>query len=297
MTESPHIVQLDEQNFMAVVVDGSAQTPVLLDFWADWCEPCKALMPVLEKLAIEYDGGFVLAKLDTEAHPGIAQQVGIRSLPTVMLFSGGQPVGQFSGAQPEAEVRRFLETHIGPSGAGAAAEEEPAGDDVVAQAMALFEQGHAEEARKRLSEAQAQDPENAEILLALGQIAVATGELETAESCLQALPESVRDGTQGRRLAATVALARESGASDSVQSLQSAFEANPEDSEGRYRLALAMALAGDVQGGMDHLLHLVRTDPGHADGAPREKLLALFDVLGEDPLAGQYRRKLFALLH
>ena len=295
MTDSPHIVALDEQNFMAVVVEGSVERPVLLDFWADWCEPCKTLMPILEKLAIEYDGAFVLAKLDTEAHPGIAQQVGIRSLPTVMLFSGGQPIGQFTGAQPETEVRRFLETHVGLPGAAPGEAQAEAG--TVAEAMALFEQGQSEEARALLGAAQAEEPENAEVLLALGQVTVATGELETAESCLQALPEAVRDGTQGRRLAATLALARESEPGESVQSLQAAHEANPDDSAVRYRLAVATALAGDVPGAMDHLLHLVRTDPEHDDGAPRRKLLSLFDVLGDDPLVGQYRRRLFALLH
>ena len=293
MTDSPHIVQLDEQNFMEVVVDGSQTTPVLVDFWADWCEPCKALMPILEKLAVEYDGAFVLAKLDTERFPGIAQQAGIRSLPTVMLFSGGRPVDQFMGAQPETEIRRFLETHVGPpAGVG----EEP-GDTVLARAMALFEQGDAEAAQAMLRAAQAEEPENAEILLALGEVSVAAGDLETAESCLKALPEATREGVRGRRLAASVSLARESGSGESLATLQSAHAADPADSGTRYRLAVATALAGDVQGGMDHLLHLVRTDPEHDGGAPREKLLALFDLLGDDPLAGRYRRKLFALLH
>lgn len=297
MTDSPHIVQLDEQNFMQVVVEGSDRTPVLVDFWADWCAPCKALMPVLEKLAVEYDGAFVLAKLDTEAHPGIAQQLGIRSLPTVKLFSGRQLVDEFMGALPEAEVRRFLEAHVGPPGAAPADDGDAPAAGPVADAMALFEGGDADGALALLREAQAAEPADPEILLALGQVAVATGELDTAESCIAALPEEVRDGAKGKRLAAIVALARESDASESVQSLQAKLDADENDSDARYRLAIARALGGDVQSGMDHLLHLVRTDPGHADGAPREKLLALFDVLGDDPLVGKYRRKLFALLH
>ena len=295
MTDSPHIVQLDEQNFMEVVVEGSDRTPVLVDFWADWCAPCKALMPILEKLAIEYDGAFVLAKLDTEAQPGIAQQLGIRSLPTVKLFSGRQLIDEFMGALPETEVRRFLEAHVGPPGAPADAEEAAGGP--VLEAMALFEGGRTEEALALLREAQAAAPEDPEILLALGQVAVSSGDLETAESCVAALPEEIRDDARGRRLTAILALARESDASAGLAELQAAHAADPTDSAVRYRLAIAQALAGDVQGGMDNLMHLVRTDPEHADGAPRAKLLALFDILGDDPLVGQYRRKLFALLH
>jgi len=297
MADSPFIVQLDEQNFMQLVVEASDTTPVLVDFWADWCAPCKALMPILEKLAIEYNGAFILAKLDTEAHPGIAQQLGIQSLPTVKLFKDRQLLNEFMGALPESEVRAFLEANVGPALPAEVAEPEIEEDSNVATAMALFDQGQTEQAKQLLQAAQAEEPENAEILLALGQVCISTADLDTAESCLKALPEAERDSAQANRLAGTLELARESDSSTSPQVLQAELDKDPSSSEARYKLAIAEALAGNVQTGMDHLLKLVQTDPGYNDGAPREKLLALFNVLGNDPLVGQYRRKLFASLH
>lgn len=297
MADSPHIVQLDEENFMQVVVEGSDHTPVLVDFWAEWCGPCKSLMPILEKLAIEYNGAFILAKLDTEAHPGIAQQLGIRSLPTVKLFKDRQLVNEFMGALPESEVRAFLDANVGPALPAEEEIEEDVGDNRVLTAMAMFEAGKTDEARALLQEVQAEEPENPEVLLALGQVCVSTGDLETAESCLKALPEADQDGAQAQRLAGIIELSRESDAGDSPAALREELEKDPASSETRYKLAIAESLAGNIQTAMDHLLKLVQTDPGYNEGAPREKLLALFKVLGDDPLVGQYRRKLFTSLH
>jgi len=297
MTDSPFIVQLDEQNFMQVVVEASDTTPVLVDFWADWCEPCKTLMPILEKLAIEFNGAFILAKLDTEAHPGIAQQLGIRSLPTVKLFKDRQLANEFMGALPESEVRSFLEANVGPALPAEDAAEAAVEESAVTTAMSLFEQGDAEAAKKMLQAAQAEDPENTDVLLALGQVCVSTGDVETAESCLKALPEVTREGPQALRLAGILEIAKESDTSQTAQSLQAELDKDPASSQTRYNLAIAEALAGNVQVAMDHLLKLVQVDPDFNEGAPRTKLLAMFNVLGDDPLVGQYRRKLFALLH
>lgn len=299
MADSPYIIALSEENFMEVVVEGSEKHPVLVDFWADWCGPCKTLMPILEKLAMEYRGGFVLAKLDTEAHPGIAQQLGIRSLPTVKMFKDKQLVDEFMGALPEAEVRAFLDKHqiaIG-SGGDDAQEDEAPQDSIVSTAMALYESGEVEAAKAMLQQAQAEDPSNHEILLALGQICVSTGDLDTANSCLAALPEEHKDSSNANRLAGTLELAKEADTSKTVQVLEQELAAQPDSSELQYQLSISKALAGDVQSGMDGLLALVQKDPDFNDGAPRQKLLALFNVLGSDPLASQYRRKLFALLH
>jgi len=293
MADSPHIIVLDESNFVQVVVEGSAEQPVLVDFWADWCGPCKSLMPILEKLAIEYDGQFILAKLDTEAHPGIAQQLGIRSLPTVKLFKDRQLVDEFMGALPESDVRTFLEKHVEP-----AAEAEPGMDPRVAQAMALFESGQIEQSRELLQQAQAEDPSNTDILLALGQVCVAMNDLETAESCVTALPEEVRDDVQGKRLAATIKLARETGGEAMDRgTLEADLQADAGNSEARYKLALLNATEGELEPALQDLLVLLQKDPEYNEGAPRKKLIELFDVMGEDPLVGVYRRKMFTLLH
>jgi putative thioredoxin len=255
-------------------------------------------MPILEKLAVEYNGAFILAKLDTEAHPGIAQQLGIKSLPTVKLFHNRQQVDEFMGALPEGDVRKFLEKHVGaPAAADDNNSTEEPGDARVSQAMTLHEQGQYEEARSLLQQVQADEPENVEALLALGQVCVSLADLDTADSCLNALPEESRSGAQAQRLAGIIELARESDQSLSSQDLQKSLDSDPDNAATRYQLAISMALGGDVQQAMDHMLILIQKKPDYNDGAPREKLLALFNVLGDDPLVGQYRRKLFALLH
>jgi len=286
MADSPFIVQLDELNFMQVVVEGSDTTPVLVDFWADWCAPCKSLMPILEKLAIEFNGAFILAKLDTEAHPGIAQQLEIRSLPTVKLFKNRQLVNEFMGALPESEVRSFIETNVGPALSENEDAAEGPSDNRVLQAMNLYEQGQVEAATQMLKAAQAEDPQNAEILLALGQISVSTGDVEVAESCLKALSEEDRKGAQALRLEGILEIARESDTQADPKVLQAQLNEDPGNSETRYNLAIAEALAGNVQVAMDHLLELVKTDPGYNEGAPRTKLLAMFNVLGDSIDAG-----------
>lgn len=301
MSESPYIVHLDETNLIDVVVEGSMKQPVLVDFWADWCQPCKHLMPVLEKLVEEYNGAFILAKLDADAHQDIVAQMGVRGFPTCRLFVNKQAVDEFTGALPESEVRRFLEQYISTDDIPPADAEEveaaPPEATPIQQAMALAERGDSENAKAVLKAAQAEDPENTDVLVMLGQLSVADNELETASSCLKAMTEEAREEPAAKRLAGTIALAEAADMSVNLDQLSQTLSDNPKDSAARYQMALHTALQGDLQGGMDHLLEVVKHDANYEDGAARNQLIALFDVLGSDPLAGQYRRKMFALLH
>ena len=196
------------------------------------------------------------------------------------------------GALPEAEVRTFLSNHV------EAGDSEIAGDPALEQAMDLFEQGDIKGSRAQLQQLQATDPANVSVLLALGQVCVADSDIDTAESCYNALSDDDKDSVAARRLSATIALSREmAGDEKSLDQWQSQLAGNADDSEARYKVAIHNAAAGNMEQGLDELLTLMQKDPEYNDGAARKKLLNLFDVLGSDPLAGQYRRKMFALLH
>ncbi|MEM9604384.1 MAG: tetratricopeptide repeat protein [Pseudomonadota bacterium] len=284
MAESPHIVEVNEQNFMQVVVEGSLTQPVLVDFWADWCEPCKQVMPALEKLADEGQGAFVLAKCNADENQNICAQIGIRSLPTGLLFSQGQPVDQFMGAQPEGELRAMLERHISFPPAA----ERP----VTEQADALLAAGDVEGAVALLRAAQAEDPENGDILVALGQASMVAGDSETVETILAHLPESHKDKPEVARLRGLMSFANADNPELNFGDLGAAVEADTATSEQRYQYAVKLMTRERFQDAMDQFLALMLRDRDYADDAARKALIAAFDVLGQDPLVSTYRRKL-----
>lgn len=289
MADSPHIVEVTKENFESVILQGSMQGPVLIDFWADWCAPCKSLMPVLEKLAEEYQGAFTLAKVDTEAEQEIAQQLGIRSLPTVKLIVNGAAVDEFTGALPEAEVRAFLEKHIGPPVAA-----EPETADPISQAAELQAQGQTEQALAMLREAQAAEPENGDIAIALGQACVAAGNYDDARQCLSILSE---DDAKKPAAAILRGLLTLSDADDSSRDESTVAATADSDSDAAHQLGIKQALRGDFEPAVDTLLALMQRDPKFGDGGARKTILSIFDIMGDDPQVGVLRRRMFAFLH
>lgn len=289
MPDSPFIHEATPENFVQIVIEGSKNVPVLVDFWADWCQPCQMLMPILAKLADEYQGKFILAKVDTEAHQAIAMQLGIRSLPTVKLFINGQPVDEFMGAQPESVVREFLGKYIEAGGNSEASLSE--------QAMHLFDAGDTQGANTLINTALEQDPENNQAWLALAQLALASGEYDKVTIALDKLPADERKKPEASRIAGLLKFSELADSQIDFNTLAQQAEDGAIDTEGRYQLAIHSLLQGAAEQALQQLLLLLQQAPEWREGEARKSLIAVFDVLGTDPLVSQYRRKMFNLLH
>ncbi|MGE5155266.1 MAG: thioredoxin [Bdellovibrio bacteriovorus] len=287
MADSPYIVTLTAANFESVVLDGSFERPVLVDFWADWCAPCRMLMPILAKLADEYRGRFILAKLDTEQERALAAQFGIRSLPTVQLFKDGRPVDQFMGALPEGQIREFLDRYL-----------PRASDGLLAQAQGMLAAGDLGRARELIERARAEDPENARLALAEIQLAVAQGQIEEAQTALDRLPLELANDPEVAALRGQLLFAAALEGSPDPAALERRLASDPKDSEARYQLAAQRVLAGDYESALELLLELVRRDRAYGEDAGRKGMVAIFDLLGgEGGLVSRYRARMMTALY
>lgn len=286
MSDSPYIVEITAENFQHVVLDGSREVPVLVDFWADWCQPCKMLMPLLAQLADAYQGKFILGKLNTEEQQALAMQFGIRSIPTCKLFRNGNEVDEFAGALPESEIRAFLDKHLPRESDGA-----------VAAAEQLLASGDPGAALEILSPAQASDPSNTRILRAMAQAYAIQGDYPAANAALDALPEEEQASPEIGILRGQMYFAEVAPQPEDVAALQARLEADGKDSEALYKVALAAVMSQDFASAIDLLLKLMASDRSYGDDAARHALLKLFDMLGDDPLVANSRRRMFNLLH
>ncbi|MBE0487065.1 thioredoxin [Marinobacter sp.] len=287
MTASPYIFDATMDNFQQKVMEASASTPILVDVWAEWCAPCKQLIPILEKLAEEYQGNFQLAKVNADEQQELTSSLGVRSLPTVILVKDGQAVDGFNGAQPESEIRKVLDKHI----------EAPA-EDPYEKAHALWDAGDVDGALVILTELNQKDPENLDVLIDLAQLKAEQGDLETAEQVLDSLPPEEKLQHKAKQLAARVKFMRQSGELPPQAELEAKLEANPEDPEALHQLALHRVLQDNNAGAMDLLIRLMQADSTYKDGIAKTTLVELFEKLGNNnPDVRTYRRKLYTLMH
>jgi putative thioredoxin len=281
-----HVFDANAQNFEADVMQRSMQTPVLLDFWAEWCGPCKVLGPMLEALAAEFGGGFLLAKVDVEAEQELGAAFQIRSIPTVVLVKDGQLVDGFQGALPDGQLREFLKHHgIEPM----ATEDSVAEEDVPAPAVDPL----AEVARLRQDIEAAPDKDTLKLDLAIALLQA--GDTDEAERLLDAVPNLSTDD-RAIRARARLGFAALLKDAPSIKALQAALAANDGDLRARHLLGVHHILAGRSQDGLDQFIEILRRDRGFDDGLPRKALIDAFRIIEDLDLVGQYRRKMSSLL-
>ncbi len=276
--------------FRQDVLAESMKQPVLVDFWAPWCGPCKQLTPVLEK-AVKAAGGKVkLVKMNIDEHPQIAGQLGVQSIPAVFAFNRGQPVDGFMGALPESQVKGFIERLVGPLGPSAA-------EDLLAEADALAREGDPAGAAELYAAVLSQDPENTAALAALVKLHVDLGDLEGAKRFLAMTPQGKANDPAIAGARAAVELAQQAAALGDLGDLLRRVETDPADHQARFDLALALNAHGRREDAMNHLLEIVRRDRNWNDDGARKQLVQLFEAWGPtDEMTVAGRRRLSSIL-
>ncbi len=286
MADSPYVFHVGAEDFDRIVIQGSHRQPVLVDFWAGWCQPCQILMPVLTRLAADYQGAFVLAKVDTEAHPDLATRYGVRGIPAVKLFKDGELVDEFTGALPETEIRAFLDRHIPRES-----------EQIAEQALAQSRGGEEESALALARKALAMDPANPKVVASAARVLTVLGKNEEARRAIEALSPADRQETAIQALLTELELNEAATRLPDADILRGRLAEAPDDSGLRFQLAQRLAADGRYEEAFEQLLTLMRKDPGWSDQAARKTMIKLFDTLGDDPLVARYRGKMASLLH
>ena len=291
------IVDGDQKTFMQDVIEASRSVPVLVDFWATWCGPCKTLTPTLEKVVKAAGGRVKLGKIDIDANQALVRQLAqlglpMQSVPTVAAFWQGQIADLFQGAQPESEVKRFVEALLKTTGGSMP------GADLLAEAKAAMEDGDPQQAGELFSALLGDEPENPEAWGGLIRSLLALDREEDAEEALAQVPEKIADHAEVAGARSALVLAREGrAATDQLSSLQARLAADPADHQARYDLATALNAMNQREQAAEALLDIIRRDRGWNDGAARLQLLKFFEAWGfEDPATAAARRRLSALL-
>ena len=281
-----NIVEITLENAKTYLIDESFVRPVLVDFWADWCAPCKSLMPLLEKIATESKGAFLLAKVNADELGMLAAQFGVRSLPTVMLMKDGQPVDGFTGALPEVEVRQFLEKYL-PNPWG----------EVVNQAQEAISAGDFETAIGLLKQAYGDSGQDHEIGYLLTQAYLQVGRIENAELILSNVPMKHHDQAY-EQLRAEIALMKEAAKSPEMVALESQLVSDPQNVQIAYQLAVLYSQDKKYREALELLLSILKKDKNYAEGAVRKTYTDILVSLGKgDILAIEFQKKLFTLLY
>lgn len=280
------IIDITLDNAQQFLIDESFNRPVVIDFWAEWCGPCKNLMPVLERLATEYAGAFLLAKVNADDQQMISSQFGVRSLPTVMIMQNGQPVDGFTGALSEVQVREVLTKYL------------PKPWEIpLSQAQALMVEGNFTDALPLLRQAYDVSEQLSSIALLMAQAHVELNRIDNAEAVLATIKMADQDAHY-EQLIAKIALQKQAAKTPELVALEEAYAKSPQDLTVRYQLALQYHQETQYRPALEHLLEIIRTERNFAEGEARKAFAAIIAALGKgDPLAIEFQRKLFTLLY
>ncbi|MEE8370661.1 MAG: thioredoxin, partial [Sphingomonadales bacterium] len=287
--DGDHIRNADESSFAREVIAASNELPVIVDFWAEWCSPCRQLTPLLEKVVGEAGGKVRLVKVNVDENQALAAQLRIQSLPTVMIFAGGQPVDTFTGLVPESQIRDLVKRLAGAAGGSPA-------DELITEGAALLDAGAGEEALQIFTQAAALEPASPGAIGGLAKAYLALGRPEEAKGLLESLPEDGRDHALYTSAAATLELMAEApdGADGAdLADLEERLEANPDDHEARFELAQAHQATGNLEKAGEKLLEIIAREREWNDEAARRQLLKLFEAAGPtSPFTTEYRSRL-----
>ncbi len=282
-----------EATFMADVVEASQTVPIIVDFWAPWCGPCRQLTPAIEAAVKDARGAVKLVKVNVDENQAIAGQLRIQSIPTVYAFWQGQPIDGFQGALPASEIKAFIDRVVqaagGEAGGGLS--------EALESAEAMFEEGAVSDAAQVFSAILGEDPSNAAAYGGLIRAHLAADQLQQAKDLLENAPEGIGDAAEIEAARAQVELADQAANAGPVAELRAAVEANADDHEARIELAKALHASGEVEEAVEQLLESFRRDREWNDGAAKAQLFTIFDALKpNDPVALNGRRKLSSMI-
>lgn len=292
------IKDVTEANFMQDVIEASNEVPVIVDFWATWCGPCKTLGPMLEKAVTAAKGAVKMAKIDVDQNQRLAQALAqqglpLQSIPTVVAFVQGRPVDMFQGAVPASEIDAFIKKAIEAGGGDAS----NGLDDAVEAAEEMLEQGAASDAAETFAAILQEDPAHPRAYAGLVKSYIAMDQVDQAEAVLNGAPAEISKTPELEAAHAQIQLARQAANAGPVAELQAQVEADPANHQARFDLAQALQASGDTQGAVDQLLELFRRDREWNDGAAKSQLLTIFDALdAKNPIALTGRRKLSSMI-